>query len=202
MATKTSKRQKTYELALYAMLTALIIVMTFTPVGYITTPTLSVTLIHLPVIIAAVTLGPKGGTLTGAVWGITCLIKAFVAPPSPIDGLLFRNPLVSVFPRVLAGFAAGVIFWAISKSGRNTKAALGSGLAALGGALTNTVVTLSLIYILYHDALEIQGVSVGGLGRWMWAIAGVNAPIEIAAAVVLAVPVSVAVRRVMAKQRT
>lgn len=200
MAIAKTQRQKTFELTIYAMLTALILILTFTPIGYITTPILSVTIIHLPVIIAAVSLGRLGGAVTGAIWGGTCMIKAFVAPPSPLDGMLFRNPLISVLPRVLAGLAAGFIFWAISRSGKQSKTALGSGLAAFGGTLTNTVVTLGLIYLLYHDALEIQGVSIGGMGKWIWAAAGINAPIEIAAAVILAIPVGVAVRRTIAKQ--
>ena len=40
--------------------------------------------------------GPWGRSALGAVWGITCTLKALLAPPSPLDGMIFRNPVVSI----------------------------------------------------------------------------------------------------------
>jgi len=194
----TFHRQKIYRLTIYAMLTAIIIIMTFTPLGYITTPALAITLIHLPVIIAAVTLGIPGGISMGLVWGVTCLIKAVAAPPSPIEGIIFRNPLVAVLPRVLAGFLAGLIFWALSRNGKDVKTAFAAGASALGGALTNTVVTLTMLYALYHAEIGLGELAhFSGLAKFIGAAFAVNAPLEIAAAVLLAVPVSVAVKKAM-----
>ncbi|MDR0531655.1 MAG: ECF transporter S component [Oscillospiraceae bacterium] len=192
---QTFQRQKLFRISAYSMLTALIIILTFTPIGYLNTGALSITLIHLPVIVAAVTLGIPGGVSMGAVWGVTCLIKAYLVPPA--DGLLFRNPLTSILPRVLAGLVAGLLFWALSRRAKQLKTALAAGIAAFGGALTNTIVTLSMLYLLYHNALQIENVSIGGLGKWIWVAAGLNAPIEIAAAVLLAVPVSLAVKKAL-----
>ncbi|MCL2106810.1 MAG: ECF transporter S component [Oscillospiraceae bacterium] len=189
-----SNRVFLFQLSLYAMLTALIIVMTVTPIGYLNFGLLSITLIHLPVIVAAVTLGRAGGAAMGAVWGVTCVIKAIVAPPSPIEGIIFRNPVVAVLPRVLMGFLAGLIFWAMTKKGRDIR--LSAGVSALCGALTNTVLTLSILYLWYHSDIGLgPAASFGGLGKFIGAAFAINAPVEIAAAVVLAVPVCVAVRR-------
>jgi len=194
----TFNRQKIYRLTIYAMLTALIIIMTFTPLGYITTPALAITLIHLPVIVAAVTLGIPGGVSMGLVWGVTCLIKAVVAPPSPLEGIVFRNPLVSVLPRVLAGYLAGLNFWALSRGGRDVKTALAAGAAALGGALANTLATLSMLYVLYHAEIGLGELArFSGLAKFIGAAFALNAPLEIAAAVLLAAPVSVAVKKTM-----
>ena len=198
----TFHRQKIYRTTIYAMLTALILILTFTPLGYITTPAFAVTLIHLPVIIAAVTLGIPGGLSMGAVWGITCVIKAIIAPPSPIEGIIFRNPLVAVLPRMLAGLLAGIIFQLIERSGKkqekpsNGKTAFAAGAAALGGALTNTLVTLTALYALYHAEIGLGELAhFSGLTKFIGAAFAINAPLEIAAAVLLAVPVSVAVKK-------
>jgi len=204
----TFNRQKIDRITIYAMLTALIILMTFTPLGYITTPALAITLIHLPVIIAAVTLGIPGGAGMGAVWGITCVIKAVIAPPSPLEGIMFRNPLVAILPRVLAGLLAGIIFQALDRGGKKQennqakpkhgKTAFAAGAAALGGALTNTIVTLTALYALYHAEIGLGELAhFGGLTKFIGAAFAINAPLEIAAAVLLAVPVSVAVKQAM-----
>jgi len=199
----TFHRQTIYRTTIYAMLTALILILTFTPLGYITTPAFAVTLIHLPVIIAAVTLGIPGGISMGAVWGVTCVIKAVIAPPTPLEGIIFRNPLVAVLPRVLAGLFAGIIFRALSSKKNqekpaNGKTAFAAGTAALGGALTNTVVTLTALYALYHAEIGLGELAhFGGLTKFIGAAFAINAPLEIAAAVLLAVPVSVAVKKAM-----
>ena len=193
------QREKTLRLAIYAMLTALIIILTFTPLGYITTGALAVTLLHLPVIVAAVTLGIPGGAAMGAVWGVTCVIKAIVAPPSPLEGIVFRNPLVAVLPRVLAGTLAGLVFWAIRR--KNDKTALAAGVAAFCGALANTLGTLSMLYVLYHAEIGLGELArFGALTKFIGAAFALNAPVEIAAAILLAVPVSVAVHRAMRKE--
>jgi uncharacterized membrane protein len=191
------------QLTEYAMLTALVLVLTLTGLGYIAIGlSISITICHLPVILAAVMLGPTGGTIMGAIWGVTCLIKAFVAPPSPLEGIIFTNPIVTILPRILCGLIAGWVFRAISKHAKDSRVMVGAGVAALCGALANTIGVLSSLYFLYGNkfgtALNLAApISAGGLGKYLWAAAALNAPIEIAVAVLFAVPVSYAVRKVM-----
>ena len=52
-----------------ALLAAVIILMALTPIGYIRTPILTVTLITIPVAVGAMLLGPKGGAICGLVFG-------------------------------------------------------------------------------------------------------------------------------------
>ena len=54
-----------------ALMVAIIIVMALTPLGYIKTPGLSVTLLTIPVTVGAVMLGPAGGAVCGATFGLT-----------------------------------------------------------------------------------------------------------------------------------
>ncbi len=59
-----------------ALMSAIIIVMALTPLGYIKTPVLSITLLTIPVAVGAMILGPKGGAFLGAVFGATSFAQA------------------------------------------------------------------------------------------------------------------------------
>ncbi|WP_369404666.1 hypothetical protein [Secundilactobacillus odoratitofui] len=56
-------------------------------------------IIQVTVVIAAILLGPKGGTWVGLTWGLINWVRAFVWPTSPLALYVFVNPLVSVLPR-------------------------------------------------------------------------------------------------------
>ena len=60
---------------------------------------ISLTIMHVPVIIAAILEGPIVGLGVGFIFGIFSLIQAAVAPTSPAD-VWFTNPLLSIVPRL------------------------------------------------------------------------------------------------------
>ena len=69
------KKNQLFQLTLTAMFSAIIIALTFIPfTGYISYGLLSITTIHVVVILGAVVLGPLRGTILGLVWGVTCLL--------------------------------------------------------------------------------------------------------------------------------
>lgn len=170
------------------VISALIIAMTFVPyIGYISYGGLSITLIHIPVIIGACLLGIKGGITFGAVWGISCMLKALFAPPTPLEGILFKNPVVSVIPRILSGLAAAAIF-ILLKNHSKIKYIL----SVIIGCAVNTVFVMGSIYLLYGDKygteLGISSVNLGGLTNYVLAAFGINAVIEIAVAIIITIP--------------
>ena len=66
---------KTRNLVLTAAIAAIIVMMAFVPyVGYINLVVIKATLIHVPVIIGSVVLGPKKGAFLGFVFGLTTLL--------------------------------------------------------------------------------------------------------------------------------
>ncbi len=68
--------KKTFEMVLTALFTAIIIIMAFVPyLGYINLVVIKATLIHVPVIIGSIVLGPKKGGFLGFVFGCTSLIN-------------------------------------------------------------------------------------------------------------------------------
>lgn len=98
------------KLVLTAALSALTIILGTTPLGMIPLGAASLTILHIPVIIAACLVGLWSGVFVGSTFGILSLILAATRPTGALDPL-FVNPLVSVLPRIL--FA--VVAWGLWK---------------------------------------------------------------------------------------
>lgn len=63
-----------------ALLTALVLIMAYTPLGYLKTPWgVEVTFIVIPVAIGSVLLGPAAGGFLGLVFGLTSFFQCFGA---------------------------------------------------------------------------------------------------------------------------
>ncbi len=111
------KNEKTYELVLTALFTAIIVIMAFTPLGYIPLVVINATVIHIPVILGALFLGPKKGAFLGFVFGLTSFINntfkavtasAFVFSPvlaANVVGMsgVFKSIYICFVPRILVG---------------------------------------------------------------------------------------------------
>ncbi len=115
---KQNKTAVIFKMTLLSMFIALMLVMNFTPIGYITTGLFSITLMTIPVALGAACTGPVGGTVLGAVFGLTSFLQAFGIGfmIDPMAATLFNeNPFgytVTCFlPRLIVGFASGFVFW-------------------------------------------------------------------------------------------
>ena len=144
-----TQKNKTYRIAILGILSAFIIVQTFVPfLGNIPIPPLNPTIIHITVIVAAFVLSTKDGMLVGLVWGLARMVKAYTLPASPLDLLLWTNPVIAVVPRVMVGLVAGLIFHAFLKRKQEKR---GMVIAAVLGSLTNTVLVLGFIALFYGN---------------------------------------------------
>lgn len=187
-----TRRQKTVLLVETAMLTALIAVMAFTPLGYLRAGPLELTLLMVPVIIGAVTCGPAVGAFLGGVFGVTSFIQCFTG--SPLGAALGaisipRTFVVCVVTRVLAGLLCGLFFRFCAK--HDKKQGWSYVAASVCGALLNTVFFLGALALLFWNVqfTPEQAASLGGVDTVLKTViaiaAGVNAPIEAAVCAVL-----------------
>ena len=123
------KNEKTYELVLTALFTAIIIIMAFTPLGYIPLVVINATIIHIPVILGALFLGPKKGAFLGFVFGFTSFINntfkavtpsAFVFSPVlavnvvGVSGI-FKSLYICFVPRILVGVVPYFVYLGLHK---------------------------------------------------------------------------------------
>ena len=124
------KNEKTYELVLTALFTAIIVIMAFTPLGYIPLVVINATIIHIPVILGALFLGPKKGAFLGFVFGLTSFINntfkaatasAFVFSPVLAYNVvgasgIFKSIYICFVPRILVGVVPYFIYLLIRKA--------------------------------------------------------------------------------------
>jgi len=154
------KKTSTRDLVLVALFCAIILIMAFTPmIGYIPLGFTRATIIHIPVIIASVVLGPKKGAFLGFVFGLTSLINNTLNPTvtsfvfTPFFSLGNTQPswlslIVCFVPRILVGV---VPYWVV-KLTKKLPDVISFLLAGLFGSLTNTVLVMNLIYILFKES--------------------------------------------------
>ena len=190
-----------------AMLSAITMLLTFTPIGMIMLPPPlpAVTLVHIPVIVAALAEGPWVGLPVGLVFGLCSFIRAWESGMVGLT-LFFRNPLVSILPRLIIPLTAwgAYALWRrfVHRDGMPDK--LGAGLAAVIGTLTNTVLCLGAILLLYGGELTtlvnnlvstgaVEGKYLSNSGTWLVAAVGVpNGLAEMVVAAVLVPLIKVA----------
>ncbi|MCL2366951.1 MAG: ECF transporter S component [Oscillospiraceae bacterium] len=160
-----------------AILVAIIVIMAYTPLGFLMIGPVSITFMMIPVAIAAIVIGPVGGAIAGAVFGLSAFLRGFGLSPFA-TALMNINPvftfILMVIPRVLAGLIPGLIYVAVSKRKSKTAAAMAASLAA---PICNTVLFVSTLFFLFGTTDYIRG-----FGDSAWAIivtlVGINGLVE------------------------
>lgn len=162
-----SKKMDVRLMAQIALLAAIMIVMAFTPLGYIPLPFMNATTMHIPVIVGACLLGPKAGGVLGGLFGITSVVKATIQPNitsfvftpfysfSPEFSGNWMSLIVAILPRILIGVVAGLVFQGLVKLIRNQTVSLA--VAGVLGSMTNTIGVMGLIYLLFGEQYAAAG---------------------------------------------
>ena len=185
-----SKKLSTRSLVVTAMMIAITAVLSVTPLGLIPLGTISASTIHIPTIIIAILEGPVIGAITGAAMGLISLFRAMTAPSGILDPY-FVNPIISVLPRILIGVVAAYSYKLFSKITK--KDSLSTGIAALLGSITNTVLVLGLLYIIY--VAEITEKLGSAAGPVLLAVATTSGVFEAICTVVISVLLVVAIKK-------
>lgn len=193
---RTAVKARTLKMVQLALFTAIILLLAFTPLGYLKiTAGLSVTLIGLPVIIGAITLGPTAGAILGTVFGITSFAQAF-----GMDALgavlLSENPIglfiTCMVPRILMGWLTGLIFKGLRRIDKTN--ILSYAVSSLAGSLLNTVLFLSALMLFFYNTLiRLDVVGVGEkINPFTLAVimAGINAVAEAIVCLIIGTTVS------------
>ena len=146
---KDENNSVNYKIAMAGFFSALSIILSFTPLGYIQLGNaIQITLMHIPVILATLLAGLVPGLATGFIFGVSSLLKNLMtgAAASPF----FMNPLVSVVPRLLFPVAVWLIFNLLNFIPYMPKIVSGA-VAAAVGTFIHTVLVMGSIFILYGN---------------------------------------------------
>lgn len=171
------------ELVLIGVFTAIILLLTYTPLGYVSFGPVSMTTLHIPVILGVILLRKIHlGAILGGIWGITAMVYAFQSA----GGLnpIFYNPFVSVVPRIFVGIITLIVFH-LAK--RLTSKRVSISIAAIFGTITNTVLVLSAIYLFGQDVIIQAGIATNSAQvlTFVLSLVTLNALLEIIAAAVI-----------------
>ena len=159
------RNKKTLGLVQIALFTAIIFVLAMVPgLGYIPIGVVRATTIHIPVIIGSVIMGPRKGAVLGGMFGLTSLINNTITPTvtsfvfSPVLAMemmgvkgVVMSLVICFVPRILIGIVPYYVYGGIRKVMKKGKSALITALGAAGvaGSLTNTLLVMNLIYLLF-----------------------------------------------------
>jgi uncharacterized membrane protein len=192
---KTNTNSRTIKMVQLALFIAIIILMTFSPIGYIKTPGLEITLLVVPVTVGAIVLGPGSGAILGTVFGLTSFIQTFA--PGPLGPVLLSiNPvgtfIMCLVPRILMGWLTGLVFVATNKS--NALRRISHAVASLVGPLLNTIFFMTALVLFFYPTDVIQGFAqvLGTTNAIAFIIAfvGVNGLIEAGVCFILGTAIS------------
>ena len=192
--TKTDVRRMT----MLAMFSGILLVMGVTGIGFIPLPLIKATTMHIPVILGAILLGPSGGAILGAVFGL-CSIWANTTTPgilafafSPFmttEGLpgVAKSLWIALGCRVMLGLIAGWVWNGLKKLRVNESIAMP--VTAALSTICHTLLVMGSIYFLlaeqYAAAKNVAFSAVFGL--IMGTVTASGLPEAIAAAVLVTV---------------
>ncbi len=193
------KRFNTRQLTTLGLLTGILLLMAYTPLGYLNIGPLAISFNVIPVALAAIALGPAGGAAAGAVFGLTSFLQCIgIGGISAMGAILFHIDPVLAFiqrflPRILDGFLLGYIFRAAQKK---RGARLGCFITGFLSAFLNTLFFMTALIVLFGGTDYVQGL-IGGRNILLFVCSfiGINAVCEIFASTIITGAVGYALYR-------
>lgn len=199
--TNKTRFEKNLYIAQLAMLIALTLLMGLTPLGTIKTAGLSISLVPIPVALAAILLGPVGGLVCGGVFGLTSSYLAITGASAFMNLLFQEMPFGALFtaivPRLLEGLLVGLIFAGLSKIKPLKIPAYY--ISAICCPLLNTLLFMSSLIMFFWKGDIIQGktAALGAANPFMFVVlfVGFNGIFEAITGCILGGSVALAVSK-------
>ena len=188
-----SKKSNVKTLVQLALLTAIELIMAFTPLGYLKIGPVSITFMAIPVAVGAIVLGPLSGAFLGLVFGLTSFSQCFGADTFGTTLLsinAFSTAFMCLVPRILMGLFAGLIFGGLKKTTLGETG--GALISSLACSVTNTVLFVGSLIVLFGNTEYIRGYGDSVIAVIM-ALVSVNTVIEAIACTIIGGAVSKAV---------
>lgn len=179
------RNSRTFEITTISILVALTVVFASIPqLGYIYVGPVALTTMHIPVLIGGVVGGRKAAYSLALVFGLSSMLNAMFNPL--LLNAYFQNPLVSVLPRVLWGFAFYEIYLLMRRWIKNRYVSVITHMVV--STFVHTALVATALVLFTQDQLIDDGIatSVGGL---MFGLFLVNMVFEIIAAGLIAAPI-------------
>ncbi len=186
-----NKKFTTSQITLLGLMVAILLLMAYTPLGYLNIGPLAITFNIIPVAISAITMGPVGGAIAGAVFGLTSFGQCIgIGGTSIMGATLFGiNPFLAFvqrfIPRLVDGLLLGYIFQGFAKNQKNIYVS-----CAVTGFLLriseHILFFMALLVGLFGNTEYVQGLMGGKkLILFICTFVGINAVCEMISATVI-----------------
>lgn len=194
-----SNKFTTSQLTILGLMAGILFLMAYTPLGYLNIGPLAVTFNVIPVAICAVVLGPTGGAVAGAVFGLTSFLQAMgIGGTSALGAALFQiNPFLSAVqcfvPRILDGLLIGFIYRGMRKK---TNVYASCAVTGFFSAFLNTLFFMTALVVMFGNTEVIQNLMGGRnviIGCCM--MVGVNAISEMVSSTIITAAVGTALSK-------
>ena len=158
------KKLSTKQLVTLGLLASIVLIMSTTPLGTLPIGPLSITLNMIPIAIAAVAVGPVGGCIIGAVFGMFSFLQAIgIGVPSGLGMLTFSiSPFLTfvqrVVSRALTGYLLGLIFKGFKKVSNSVVGFFVTGFCA---AILNFVFFMGLLVLCFGSNADVANIWAG-----------------------------------------
>ena len=210
------RNKKTQDMVLVSVFTAIIFILAFIPgVGYIPLGAIRATIIHIPVIIGGILLGPVYGAFLGGMFGLTSFLSntfspvltSFVFTPFYSIGTSKGNLwsiVICFVPRILIGVVSYYVFHfcqRLLKKHKNTSY-LSYFISGVLGSLTNTILVMNLIYFCFGaEYSAVKEIGIESLYYTIITVIAVNGIPEAIAAGVITTAVCAVLYRMVVQNR-
>jgi len=203
---RESSRERILRLSVLGLFSAIILLLSFTPLGYLNIGILSITLLVIPVAAGAIMLGPWGGLILGTLFGITSFLQ-FLRGDALAILLLSANPflyaVMCIVPRMLVGLLAGLISkWLSRAKSEKINVVARSVVTSLVTPMLNTVLFMGTLMLFFWNSpalmgfLEEVGIIQNGVESRVLPViitmVGINGIAEIAANLIVGTAVGIA----------
>lgn len=211
LQSRNTSSQRTLGLVQLALFSGIIVIMAFTPfIGYIPLGFTRATIIHVPVIIGSLMLGPKKGAFLGGVFGLTSLINntinptatSFVFSPFITVGDIhggIGSLIICFIPRILVGVIPYYVYKLIMKTKKEPSRArmnVALGFAGVVGSLTNTLLVMNFIFVFFKEAYaKANEVASETVYNFILGIIGINGVPEAIVAGIIVVGIGAALMK-------
>ncbi len=182
---KKQSRESIQRLVILGLLAAIMLLLSTTSLGYINIGPLAITLNVIPLGIAAVSAGPVGGAIIGAIFGLTSFLQCIgIGGSSAMGVITFAISPVLTFiqrfvPRLLVGLIIGFLHRFLSKKTGKKAACFITGFLA---AFLNTLLFMSALILLFGNTDYMQELIAGrNIIVFICTFVGINAVFEMIA---------------------
>ena len=193
----------TSKLVILGLMTGILLLMAYTPLGYLNIGPLAITFNVIPVAIAAITLGPAGGAAIGAVFGMTSFLQCIGIGGSELrwESMLFSiNPCSGICAEIRSAYAG----WSsvrIHLSQCNVRRRTDAYMASLHNRILFRVSKYGVLYdrlwcVLFGNTEYMQGL-IGGKNiiLFVCGFVGINAVCEMVSSTIITGAVGAALYR-------